>query len=258
VHGSAGRLDDVVTRLGRNRRGGPTGIVLLLQEAVRRGADVPARPWPGARAPRALPSDDAASDIVSTAERLGLALAYVPSMRDGVGRDGVVAADRGNAILSSVPITDVGAIELPLGHQRRVAVAATLLLDSGRMVRVVSFHLDTRQSRVPQARFLAAHLRREVARGLPVIAGGDVNALFGTRDAAHKTLAEALPPADCGDMRTNTWPWRLDTLLGWWRGRVDFVFADLGASLTRAECVTEPDAFGSDHLPIVMTLPLKP
>ena len=73
---------------------------------------------PGPRAPRA--------DIVEVADALGLNLRYVPSMRNGADR-----SDRGNAILSDLPLSHAWAFELPLVLQRRVPVAATLLLAGG-------------------------------------------------------------------------------------------------------------------------------
>jgi hypothetical protein len=40
-------------------------------------------------------------------------------------RNGGVDEDRGNAILATLPLRDVAAIELPLVRERRVAVAAS-------------------------------------------------------------------------------------------------------------------------------------
>ena len=39
------------------------------------------------------------------------------------GEPGVTSEDRGNAILSTLPLSDLTAIELPLERQRRVALA---------------------------------------------------------------------------------------------------------------------------------------
>jgi endonuclease/exonuclease/phosphatase family metal-dependent hydrolase len=148
IHVGAARLDDFVADL---RSGALTGsrvehFVLLVQEARRGGGAVPAVLPPGARTPRRLGDRNAgqAADIVHTARRLGLGLFYAPSMRNG-GAD-AAAEDRGNAILTSLPLTDLTAIELPLMAQRRVAVSATLpFLDARghrRELRVTSVHLD--------------------------------------------------------------------------------------------------------------------
>jgi endonuclease/exonuclease/phosphatase family metal-dependent hydrolase len=148
IHMGAARVDDLVADL---RSGALTGspaehFVLLVQEARRSGSAVPAVLPPGARTPRRLGDRDAgpAADIVHTAQRLGLGLFYAPSMRNGSAEH--AAEDRGNAILTSVPLTDLMAIELPLLAQRRVAVAATMpFLDAAgnrRELRVTSVHLD--------------------------------------------------------------------------------------------------------------------
>ena len=104
------------------------------------------------------------------AQRLGLNVYYVPSMRNGGPTSD---EDRGNAILSSLPLTDLRAIELPFERQRRVAVSATIAgrTTSGTpwQVRLVSAHLDNMSTirrawigaeygRARQARELAAAL----------------------------------------------------------------------------------------------------
>ncbi|MEN3339278.1 MAG: hypothetical protein V7647_2954, partial [Acidobacteriota bacterium] len=61
--------------------------------------------------------------IEPVAAALGLSLYYVPSMRNG---GAAPHEDRGNAILSSLPLTDLAAYELPFERQRRVALGATI------------------------------------------------------------------------------------------------------------------------------------
>jgi endonuclease/exonuclease/phosphatase family metal-dependent hydrolase len=148
IHLGAGRVDEFVAALRSGElTGGPaTHFVLLLQEARRAGPPVPAVLPADGRAARRLGERDAGvqADIVATARRLGLHLFYVPSMRNGGRSD--AAEDRGNAILSSLPLTEHAAIELPLLAQRRVAVAATVPLRDRagrpRTLRVSSVHLD--------------------------------------------------------------------------------------------------------------------
>jgi endonuclease/exonuclease/phosphatase family metal-dependent hydrolase len=122
VHVGAG---DIAALVGAARSGTLTGkpatsIVLLLQEAARRGGDVPvAVPERSRIAHPIIPPRSAEHDITAVARVLGMHLVYVPSMRNG--RE---AEDRGNAILATEPLRDVEAIELPLGRQRRGAEGA--------------------------------------------------------------------------------------------------------------------------------------
>ena len=74
------------------------------------------------QAPRRIAALGPREDVVSAAASLGLALSYVPSTRNGA--DDV--EDRGNAILSTLPLSGFAAVELPFGRYRRVAVAATI------------------------------------------------------------------------------------------------------------------------------------
>ena len=62
-------------------------------------------------------------DIVAISRELGLSLIYVPSMRNGGSPDDP-AEDRGNAILSTLPLSEPVAVELPGERQRRVVIIA--------------------------------------------------------------------------------------------------------------------------------------
>jgi len=131
------------------------------------------------------PPEGARTDVVHAARALGLALIYVPSMRNGEPGSGA-DEDRGNAILSTLPLQDPEAIELPFEAQRRVAVAATLSVctTAGEpwTLRVTSVHLDTRATgsrfwatfgaaRLHQARALEAAL----PPASPTLVAGDLN-----------------------------------------------------------------------------------
>ena len=130
-------------------------FVLLVQEAYRASDRVPVVD-PGPTIPSRLvetPHDGPRIDIVEVARRCGLALLYVPSMRNGYQESDGDREDRGNAILSTLPLSDPIAIELPFEAQRRVAVGATAHLTVSResqsaddSLRVVSLHLDTSSS----------------------------------------------------------------------------------------------------------------
>ena len=162
-------------------------FVLLLQEVHREGAGVPRNP--NASAPRRIvgsPPKGPRRDIVATAKELGLNLYYVPSMANGLSTGDVTPEDRGNAILTTLPLTDLGAIELPYEIQRRVVATAGVTGRSSTgepwQLRVMSVHLDHRSrngrvwqsfgaGRARQARALVAALDTSHA----TVLGGDLN-----------------------------------------------------------------------------------
>jgi endonuclease/exonuclease/phosphatase family metal-dependent hydrolase len=182
----AGLVDDL--RAGRFTDGAPVDhFVLLLQEVYRAGVDLPRHP--GAATPRRITGFRSGAervDIVETARLLGLELYYVPSMANGRAAWSELPEDRGNAILSTLPLRDLTAIELPYEGQRRVAAAATVSGTSAAgepwELRVVSVHLDNRSrlqrllqslgsGRARQARALVKALGAEGA----AVLGGDLN-----------------------------------------------------------------------------------
>jgi endonuclease/exonuclease/phosphatase family metal-dependent hydrolase len=240
-------VDDL--RNERLTHGRPPGaVVLLLQEVYRRSDVVPRHLAPGARTARAMrhaPADDPDRDIESVAKALGLSLLYVPSMRNGDARS---MEDRGNAILSTLPLHDYTAIELPLERQRRVVVAATLTTRTADgaplALRVASVHLTnmvahhgwllSEPGRTRQARALA--------RGLddgPIVIGGDLNTWFGAWDGAYREFARRFAAPSTTDHRPTFLLLRLDHFFqrlpaGW---RFDVHRAD--------------DRYGSDHYPLI-------
>jgi endonuclease/exonuclease/phosphatase family metal-dependent hydrolase len=231
---------------------GLSQFVLILQEMYRLGVDVPPDPGDRRRHPRALGLPHAAEsrDVRALARSLGLAVAYVPSMRNGPGR-----ADRGNAILSTLPLDDLMAIELPFEHQRRVAVSAIVrgYSPSGRKfgLRVVSAHLDTTgalarggpsAARRRQARALVSALD---ATGAPALVGADLNTSWGEDEPAFTELRGAFPDA-VSVVRGPTWRGPLGI-----QARLDHMFARTG---TRVEVWRVDRRFGSDHHPLVAML----
>lgn len=149
MHGTAGDLVDFVeTEFGyecdRDASAAALPFVLLVQEALRRGEEVPPV-VEGVRVPNALSDQPPwpSADIVEAAERCDLSLFFAPSMRNGTVATPEGREDRGNAILSTLPLTDPIAIELPFETQRRVAIAATVRDVGGDSLRLVSLHLDT-------------------------------------------------------------------------------------------------------------------
>lgn len=259
IHVGAGDVDTLVADLTSGKLTGQpvSSFVLLLQEAYRSGADVPSKPaggasWASAQRPARATGDR--EDIVAIAKRLQLAAFYVPSMRNG--GPGVTREDRGSAILSTMPLSDLTAIELPLERQRRVALQATVaVVQPGRPVipiRLVSTHFTnmvlhrlfvlSESGRLRQARALAGALPADG----PLIVGGDFNSWFGYRDAAYKELARVVPPASSEDRRATFGPMRLDHVLlrlpqGW------------RASVRRAD-----SRYGSDHYPLVAVIAPPP
>jgi endonuclease/exonuclease/phosphatase family metal-dependent hydrolase len=228
-------------------------VVLLLQEAFREGPEVPSVLAAGAVFAGKLGRDEPSTpreEIESIAARAGLHLYYVPSMRNG----GPLLSDedRGNAILSSLPLSDFGAIELPFERQRRVAVAATV---SGRSpagrawrLRLVSTHLDNMVgprrgwfagagfARVRQARALLDHLRSEET----VVLGGDFNTWFGFRELAYREVLNAFPDTAVTDRR----PTYAGLL------RLDHLFFRLPEGW-RSEFRRGEQRYGSDHSPLI-------
>jgi endonuclease/exonuclease/phosphatase family metal-dependent hydrolase len=232
----------------------PGPLVLLLQEVYRGGREVPselaARSAYAGHLGGALAGPDC-REIEDIATRLGLNVYYVPSMRNGGARSD---EDRGNAILSNLPLTDLRAVELPFERQRRVAIAATITGQTASgtpwRVRVVSAHLDNMSTirrawigaeygRARQARELAALLQDSE----PTVLGGDFNTWFGYSDRAYVETARAFPETTVLDRRAT-----FHGLL-----RLDHVFFRLQPGW-QAEFRRAESRFGSDHYPLVGSL----
>jgi endonuclease/exonuclease/phosphatase family metal-dependent hydrolase len=231
-------------------------FVLLLQETYRSGPDVPARPPAGSHGPATVferPEGERRS-VLDLAGDYGLAAVYVPSMRNaGMIDPKPAATDRGNAILSTVPLTDPVAIELPFERQRRVAIAAAAegVTSTGIAWRLqlVNAHLDTS---LALTRGGPANARRRQAAALveaigppdgPTILAGDFNSWMGVREPAVRDLRRAFeqtPPAS----RAATWYGPLG-----FRFLLDHVFA---RNLADPIVVRRlPDRYGSDHHPLL-------
>ena len=194
-------------------------FVLLLQEAWRYSQELPFTessriiPWAidedtdGAWDPATpRPLLEGEHDIVETAEACGLALVYVPSARNGPDTGSRPREDKGNAILSVLPLTTPIALDLPLEGGRKVAVASTVRAPDGGRVRVVTSHLDVastlvrglisgNQTRSRQANGLIDGLARAERDGPltnAVVVGGDFNAWVGS-ETALKLMRQAFP-----------------------------------------------------------------
>lgn len=255
LHVGSADVPELVRRLreGAFTGGAPvTRFVLLLQEAHRAGPNVPRVTRGTLPVPRAIrPSVPGAArhDIVSIAHSLGLALYYAPSMRNGPSDQ--TDEDRGNAILSTEPLSTFSAVELPFERQRRVAVSAVVtgrnLAGHPWRLRVVSAHLDSLASarrlwisgprtRGRQTRGLLDALDAAGSRHEPIVLGGDLNTWLGFSDPAYLALARVLPDAARHDRRPT-----FGGLL-----RLDHLFARLPRPWTVGATRVD-DRLGSDH-----------
>jgi endonuclease/exonuclease/phosphatase family metal-dependent hydrolase len=264
THAGGGRIGDFVRafRAGDLTGGAPVPhLVLLLQEVVRRGPEVPYDILPSFDLPSVIGGTPGrASSVPEVARTLGMNLLYVPSMRNGPGDE-----DRGNAILSTLRLDDPAAIELPFERQRRVAVSATVELrardGSEKRLRVATAHFDTSmallrggpsEARARQARALIAAM---ASRPDAMVLGGDFNTWWGEDEPAVKELRRALPDAKPLPPREATWRGPLGS-----ESRLDYLFARLAGRQIQVRRVRE--RFGSDHHPLIAlidaaTLPLR-
>lgn len=253
--GAASALELVDSlRRGAYSGGEPVGdFVLLLQETFREGPLVP-EPHPrGAGAGRArFPSSPNGQrlDVVRIADSLGLHLFYAPAMRSGKGRNPRgLPEDRGNAILSTRPLSGFAMVELPFAGTRRIAHLATATgrTSSGRdwSLQIANVHFTVgplgpsalSAARARQARAMTA----AVDSSGPVVLGGDLNAfsLFGTAESVQ-ILERALG----GPPRGDTSPTR-------GRQRLDYLFFRLPGGYEGRPYVRLPWTFGSDHHPVL-------
>lgn len=259
VHVGAGDVEGLVARL---RRGDFTDgravhdFVLLLQEEFRAGEEIPPvlphRFTPPARIAPSL-TGRTREDVHAFDAAHSWTVFYVPSMRNG--RLGHPAEDRGNAIVSTMPLQDPTAIELPLERQRRVAIAATVRGRSAGgpwTLRLVDVHLDTALALLHGGPFGVRRRQAEalvsaVAGDAPALVAGDFNTWGGSGEPALTVFERAFPLSDLHGRARNTAPTFAGPL--GWHAVLDHVFArgvrDIG--IRRLD-----DRFGSDHYPLLV------
>ncbi len=261
-----GRLREVVARIrnGDYRKLGADPdlpLVVLVQEAHRSDSSIP--PLGDGGAGRVLMARlGQQEDIVESAHELRMNLRYAPSMRNGA-----LPSDRGNAILSTLPVEGAHAIELPLVLQRRVAVTAAVRLGDTR-VGLISAHLDPRgppghkwlgaAGRALQAQHLVSSIHDDTA-----ILGADLNLGRGRYEQAWRLLGSAgftfgVPPS------LPTWRHTfhalprlvLDYLLV--RNRQGVIGEARVHRLDEHPNDRGPRVFGSDHHPLLARIDLTP
>jgi len=185
----------------------------------------------------------------------GLAILYAPSMRNGEH----AVEDRGNAIVSSLPLSDPTLVELPIERQRRVAIVSSVAGSDRTGKRwhlgLIDVHLDTALALLHGGPFEAR--RRQVVAlldalrplealntpGRPAVIAGDFNTWKGNGEPAIKLLREEFGDAT-DPMEAPTWTGALGL-----HATLDQIF--VRGILTRSAVTRLPATFGSDHYPLL-------
>ena len=262
AHLAEGELPALIDELksGAFTNGRPVEhFALLVQELYRRGDGVPPFDQRDRSAFAITARDPNSADVEDYAASLGLSFLYVPSMRNGAA----LREDRGNAIISTEPLHDPIAIELPLARQRRVAVGAAVNVRTAAGVQrleLINAHLEPLSAprtlwvfKNPRARQVRAILdwldgpryQRDDVAG--VVLGGDFNTVLGGDREDGYRHARAWSTSLRQEDRRSTHR----------MGRLDYLFFRLdegwSASTQRLD-----RKFGSDHHPILGRLTRHP
>ena len=207
---ASGRLTDFPIR----------DFVVLLQEAV-------------------AGSDRLQTDVEAIARARNLHLFHVPVFSSD-------APARGTAILSTLPLEETRAIDLPRERQHRVTAAASITV-AGRRLFVVSAHLENRLAVLRGGPFSdrargrqAEALVSELPPATPGIVGGDMNTMLGPTEPAWRALSKRFPDTPADRPR----PTFRDRLV------LDHLFFDLPDGWTVTRRVV-PERYGSDHHPVI-------
>jgi endonuclease/exonuclease/phosphatase family metal-dependent hydrolase len=182
--------------------------------------------------------------ILEFARRRGLSIVYAPARRRGNDAD-----DRGNAILATAPLDQITVVELPFEKQRRIAVGARL-----GALQIVNVHFDTSvglfRGGPSAARRRQARAVSEALAGIPepLIIAGDLNTWWGDDEPAVKALRQVFPDAEPIAARET---WRGPLRAG---NKLDYLFAKGIQPPVAVRRLNE--RFGSDHWPLLATVPL--
>jgi endonuclease/exonuclease/phosphatase family metal-dependent hydrolase len=223
LHDGRGDLPRLVDDLASGRMTGApvTNYVLLLQEVVVRLEATP-------------PAD---LDVLAAAR--GLTVFHVPVFNGG-------PRPRGTAIVSSLPLGDTSAIDLPQERQHRVTAAATVQVN-GRRLFVASAHFENRLDLFDGGPFADGARRRQaealvdaLPRGVPGIVGGDFNTMLGPSEPA------------LGILRARFGDTPISSAQATFRGRLvlDHLFFHLPDGW-RATRQVVAERYGSDHHPVI-------
>jgi endonuclease/exonuclease/phosphatase family metal-dependent hydrolase len=232
-------------RAGRLTNGRPVGhVVLLLQEVVRLG-DVPPLSAHASGARRIVAEDRSTPDIRELCRALGMWMVYAPSMRNGRTARGP-AADRGNAILSTLPLSEPTAVELPFERQRRVALVANVSLSPAKTMSVGVIHLDALGGSKRFWLFGTSNMRALQAKSLmsllpsgALVLGADLNTWHGADEPAPRYFKQLF-----ADTRVVIDP------SGPRRRVLDYLFFRAFPTMT-AHYEVVRNQYGSDHHPLV-------
>ena len=227
-------------------------FALLVQEAHRASSAVPEAPEGAPARDRIAeaPPSGPRLDIVQVAKKCGLALFYAPSMRNGTEAGEHGHEDRGSAILSTLPLAEPVAIELPFEAQRRVAVVASVPGPGGSKLRLASVHYDVAGNilrvlgtggsmRVRQNDGLTEALDlMDPERDIPIVVAGDLNT-WSYRETVVLRMLETYPdsPPPGNEKTRGNWP-------------PDHLFFRAGGAsleLVEGSYRVVDDAYGSDH-----------
>jgi endonuclease/exonuclease/phosphatase family metal-dependent hydrolase len=233
---------DLPALLEQVRRDHPNAeVILLLQEAYRaKTPPAECSAASGRAGALGLPRPPESADILELAQRIGLHAVYAPSMRNGRDCATEPREDRGNAILSSLPLSDFSAIELPFAQERRVAVAA-LVHDGERRIGVVSTHFDTLRGHRKMAEAISQTMAILGWKDRLII-GGDFNSAL-PLDGGVREMREHFKELACGSGPTHE--------LG---ARLDHVFIATGDEPFACRTGSERERHGSDHSPLIAVL----
>ena len=257
AHLAEGELYKLIAKLrsGELTGGRPVAhFVLLVQELYRNSDEVPAFDARDRSAFAIKPSNPDTLDVDDHAATLGLSVLYVPSMRNGPA----LREDRGNAIISTEPLLDPFALELPLARQRRVVLGAAITVQTAegpQPLQLVDAHLEPLSS--PKTLWVFTNPRAKQVQAIlnllatprftdpsvaGIVLGGDFNTVrSGAREPAYRLARAWAQGMGSEDHR--------DTHV---MGRLDYLFFKVGdgwsASTRRLD-----ERFGSDHYPVLGT-----
>ena len=262
LHVGGGEVSQFIDDLREGRLSGKpvNHFVLLFQEVFRTDSSIPATAPPDARSGayiRKKPPSGERLDIIEIARRHQLNLFYVPSIRNGRQRRSTSPEDRGNAILSTLPLSSLLAIELPYERQRRVAISTTV---SGKTsggtpweLQFVNVHLDNRSRwhRVFDSfgnarRRQTTALMEAVLANTPTVLGGDFNTWFREdKEPAIEFLQQFFDEPEHALPHGTIAPG-----FGLPERTIDYLFFRLPESWERGYVRLE-SRYGSDHYPLL-------